>query len=69
MPMTRTTFTLEDSLAQRARDLDINVSAAAREGVEVAVRQALAEIERKAYLAKPEVVDEFWLEAEAWGDE
>jgi post-segregation antitoxin (ccd killing protein) len=43
MASTRTTFTMDSDLAERARRLDINISAAAREGVEAAVRVALAE--------------------------
>ena len=69
MAMTRTTFTLDDDLATRARELNINVSAAARDGVAQAVRDALTAIEQAAYRAKPETVDELWAEAEAWGDE
>jgi post-segregation antitoxin (ccd killing protein) len=39
---TRTTFTLDESLAQQARRLGVNISAAARDGVAAAVRAALA---------------------------
>lgn len=66
---TRTTFTLDDSLAEQARRLRVNVSAAARDGVAAAVRAALAEADRVAYQNQPEKPDEFWAEAEAWGDE
>lgn len=69
MASTRTTFTLDDDLAKRARRLNINVSAAAREGVATAVRSALAESDRAAYLRAPEQTDPFWEEAEAWGEE
>lgn len=69
MTSTRTTFTLDDVLADRARRLGVNVSAAAREGVTAAVKAAMAEIDRAAYLAKPEQTDSFWTEAAAWGDE
>ncbi|MBK9177971.1 MAG: type II toxin-antitoxin system CcdA family antitoxin [Acidimicrobiales bacterium] len=69
MGTTRTTFTLDDSLAEQARRLGVNVSAAAREGVAAAVRAALAQADRTAYQNKPEKVDEFWTEAETWGDE
>lgn len=65
---TRTTFTLDDSLAEQARRLGVNISAAAREGVSAAVRAALVQADRAAYRDKPEV-DEFWAEAEAWGDQ
>jgi post-segregation antitoxin (ccd killing protein) len=68
MATTRTTFTLDDSLAQQARRLGVNVSAAARDGVAAAVRAALAEADRSAYQARPEHVDEFWSEVETWGD-
>jgi post-segregation antitoxin (ccd killing protein) len=66
---TRTTFTLDDALAEQARRLGVNISAAAREGVAAAVRSALAEADRAAYRRRPEKPDEFWIEAESWGDE
>lgn len=69
MTTTRTTFTLDDLLADQARQLGVNVSAAARDGVAAAVRAALAEVDRAAYRKKPEKVDAFWTEAETWGDE
>ncbi len=69
MSTIRTTFTLEDSLAEQARRLGVNVSAAARDGVAAAVRAALGEADRAAYLNKPERIDEFWSDVEAWGDE
>ena len=69
MVSTRTTFTLDDSLAERARQLGVNISAAAREGVAAAVRAALAQADRVAYEQKPERVDSFWTEAEAWSGE
>ena len=65
----RTTFTLDEQLARRARRLGINVSAAAREGVAAAVRAALSEADRAAYLAHPEQPDPSWEDAEAWGKE
>ncbi len=68
MASIRTTFTLEDSLADRARELGINISAAARDGVAAAVRAALAEADREAYRRAPETEDSFWSEAEAWGE-
>jgi post-segregation antitoxin (ccd killing protein) len=66
---TRTTFTLDESLAEQARSLDVNISAAARDGVARAVRAALAQADRAAYLASPERPDDLWTEAEAWGAE
>ena len=69
MAMTRTTFTLDEDLADQARALDVNVSAAARAGVESAVRVALAQADRAAYLRKPERIDAFWDSAEAWSAE
>jgi hypothetical protein len=68
MASRRTTFTLDDSLAERARQLDINVSAAARDGVAAAVRAALANADRGAYQRQPERPDPFWSDAEAWTD-
>jgi post-segregation antitoxin (ccd killing protein) len=66
---TRTTFTMDESLAEQARRLGVNVSAAARDGVAAAVLAAQLEQDRAAYLAKPERIDEFWTGVEAWGDE
>ena len=69
MATTRTTFTLEDIVAEQARRLGVNISAAAREGVTAAVRAALVEADRVAYRNRPEAVDKFWAEAATWGDE
>ena len=69
MGTTRTTFTLDESLVEEARRLGINISAAARDGVAAAVRDALANSDRAAYQRDPEVPDSFWTEAEAWGKE
>jgi len=69
MASTRTTFTLDDELAERARVLDINISAAARAGVVAAVRAAQANRDRAAYLRHPEPVDTGWADVEAWGDQ
>ena len=68
MASTRTTFTLDEQLAERARQLGVNVSAAARQGVADAVRAALAQADREAYLKQPERTDAFWAEVEAWGE-
>ena len=69
MASTRTTFTLDDAVAERARQLGINISAAARDGVAAAVRSALEHADREAYERRPERPDPFWTEAEAWSDE
>ena len=69
MASTRTTFTLDDELAARARQLDVNISAAARQGVEAAVRAAFAASDRAAYVRVPEAKDSFWSDAEAWTEE
>ncbi len=69
MTTTRTTFTLDEALADQARRLDINISLAARQGVAAAVREALTSADRAAYHRKPEKPDRFWAEAEAWSDE
>jgi hypothetical protein len=69
MAPTRTTFTLDESLAEQARRLGVNISAAARDGVAAAVRAALGQADRIAYQHQPEQQDEFWANAEAWGDE
>jgi post-segregation antitoxin (ccd killing protein) len=68
MATTRTTFTLDERLAEQARRLNINISAAARSGVRHAVRDALIQADRDAYRRNPEQADPFWDEAEAWGD-
>lgn len=60
---------MDDSLAERARRLGINISAAARDGVAAAVRAALAQADRAAYERRPERPDSFWAEAEAWTEE
>lgn len=67
MATRRATFSLDDELAKQARELDVNVSAAARDGVAAAVRSALARSDRRAYVEMPESADAFWAEAEAWG--
>ena len=69
MVSTRTTFTLDESLARQAHQLGVNVSAAARRGVESAVRAALAQADRAAYQRQPERPDPFWSRMEAWTDD
>lgn len=69
MATTRTTFTLDERLAERARELNVNVSAAAREGVVAAVKRAMGEADRAAYERFPEQPDSFWDDAEEWGAE
>ena len=68
MATTRTTFTLDEELAEQARKLELNISAAAREGVIAAVKRALGEADREAYLRYPEEPDDFWDKAQAWGE-
>ena len=69
MASARSTFTIDRELAERARRLKINVSAAAREGVEAAVRAAMGRSDREAYRRRPERPDPFWSEVEAWTEE
>lgn len=69
MASTRTTFTLDDELATRARGLNINISAATRSGVADTVRAAMIESDRAAYERHPERPGLFWDEARAWGNE
>ena len=64
----RTSVNVDDELAAAARELGINVSEAAREGLRRAVRRRRAEQDREAYLANPEVEDDDWDEAEVWGE-
>ena len=68
MASSRTTFTLDEELAERAHQLGVNISAAARQGVADAVRAALERSDQEAYLRHPERADTFWTEAEAWGE-
>ena len=60
---------MDDSLAEQARRLGVNVSAAARDGVAAAVLAAQLKHDRAACLAKPERADEFWTDAETWSAE
>ena len=69
MASVRTTFTIDEQLAERARQLGVNVSAAARQGIADAVRSALVKADREAYRRHPERADPFWTEAEAWSDD
>ena len=69
MASTRTTFTLDEKLAETARRLDVNISAAAREGVVAAVKRAMGEADRAAYERFPEQPDSFWDDAQVWGAE
>jgi len=69
VPAVRTTITLDRELAERARELGVNVSAAARLGVIAAVGAALARSDRRTYQDHPEQAGPFWSTTEAWGDE
>lgn len=64
----RTTFTLDEALADRAREPGVNVSAAARRGGAEAVREALIQGGRAASRRHPESADDDWHGAEAWGN-
>jgi post-segregation antitoxin (ccd killing protein) len=68
MATVRTTFSLDEDLAEQARRLGINVSAAAREGVEAAVRAARARADREAYLRHPERADTGFERIESWSE-
>lgn len=65
---TRTTFTLDEAVAELARRLGVNVSAAARDGVITAVRAAQIARDREAYQRQPETADDEWATVETWGD-
>ena len=60
---------MDRELVEQAHHLGVNISAAARAGVGDAVRRALAESDRAAYERFPEEPDDFWDDAEAWGNE
>jgi post-segregation antitoxin (ccd killing protein) len=64
----RTSVVFDDELAAEARQLGINVSEAARDGLRRAVRQRRAERDRAAYVAHPEAEDDGWDDAEAWAE-
>ena len=64
----RTSVIFDDELAAEARELGINVSEAAREGLREAIRRRRSERDRDAYLAHPEAEHADWEAAEAWGD-
>ena len=64
----RTSVTLDDDLAAEARELGINVSEAASDGLRRAIRLRRAERDRAASRAHPEAEDEAWEQAEAWGE-
>jgi post-segregation antitoxin (ccd killing protein) len=65
----RTSVVFDDELATEARELGINLSEAARDGLRQAVRRRRAERDRQAYLDNPEPIDEDWDDAEAWGSD
>lgn len=54
---------------ERARKLDINGAAAARQGVAAAVRAALVANDRAASTRHPERPDPDWDDTEAWSQE
>lgn len=62
----RTSVVIEDALVVEARELGINVSEAARQGLRRAIRRRRAELDRHAYTVQPEAEDEAWDQAEAW---
>ena len=69
MASTRTTFTLDKALAERARRLGVNISSAARDGVRAAVHEAMAREDRAAYERQPERAGSGWENVQAWGPE
>jgi len=64
----RTSVIFDDDVLTEARELGINVSEAAREGLRQAIHRRRAERDREAYLAHPEAEDTDWDDAEAWGE-
>jgi post-segregation antitoxin (ccd killing protein) len=62
----RTSVIFDAELVAEARELGINVSEAAREGLRQAIRRRRAERDREAYLARPEAEDDDWDGAESW---
>jgi post-segregation antitoxin (ccd killing protein) len=65
----RISISLDEDLARQARRLGTDISAAARKGVEDAVRAALARNDRDVYKPQAEAPDSFWAEVEAWADD
>lgn len=64
----RTSVVFDDELVAEARELGINVSEAARDGLCQAIRRRRTQRDRASYLAHPEVEDADWDEAESWGE-
>ena len=64
----RTSVIIDDELAAEARELRIDLSEAAREGLRQAIRRRRAQLDREAYLAHPETDDGDLDEARAWGE-
>jgi hypothetical protein len=56
---------LDDELATEARELGINVSEAARDGLRRAIRRSRGERDRQGHLSRPEVEDDDWDAAES----
>lgn len=64
----RVTFTLDEHLAELAAKLDLDVSAAAHDGVETAIRAELAQRDRAIYLTlQDRRASTEWANAEGWG--
>ena len=57
---------LDDALAEWASILDVDIGAAARVGVETAVRAALTRADRDTYTHYPEQTEDRWVEIESW---
>jgi post-segregation antitoxin (ccd killing protein) len=64
----RTSVVIDDQLAAEARELGINVSEAAREGLRREVQRRRGLLDRQAYVERPEAEDVAWDDAEAWGE-
>ena len=58
MASIRTTITLDETLAERARTLGINVSAAARDGVAAAVAAAAAQVDVRVPALRAQQLDD-----------
>ena len=63
----RSTFTIDDELAEEARRYGVPLSAAARDGIATAVRHAQEQHDRAEYAKRPESADD-WTPLEAWGE-
>ncbi|WP_257291653.1 type II toxin-antitoxin system CcdA family antitoxin [Endozoicomonas sp. ONNA1] len=59
MSKSKTTVTIDDELLEQARELNINISSAAEQGVKAEVRSLVEERLKKLYKEAAEELDQF----------